>query len=360
MSRIGSFAREIKKQYKDFRFLYKREGFHSIRRFWVYLPLRREKKLKIEEFIDYGDVLNNEEFRYSFLSRLESNDYLSLLNPNRYAALARDKFLTHLILERNGIPTPELYAYYNPEKSGADFNAVLHDLQSKRVSSCVAKPAVDGAHGQGVFVCNGIDYESDDCIMIKSNGERLSLRLFCEQNKSSSWLFEGRVVQSAQIGNINPSSVNTIRLMTALYPDGHVNAFAAFMKFGRAGSDVDNAGSGGNIDCAFDVDTGTCYNTVQFNSYSSVIKCDRHPDSNILINGMRIENWDEIKREICEYQSRIPELKAIGWDVALTDDGPVIIEINNWWDPTGQLFIGKGWRDDVRDCYYAWKNHYSL
>ena len=359
MSRIGSFVREIKKHYKDFVFLYKREGVPAIRRFKDYLPLRREKKLKIEEFIDYGDALKNEEFRNSFLSRLESNEYLSVLNPNRYAALARDKYLTHLLLETNDIPAPELYTYYNPEKRDADFITVLHDLQSKRVSSCVVKPAVDGAHGKGVFVCKGIKYESDDCILIKSNDERISLRSFCEQNKSSSWLFESRVVQCTQVGDINPSSANTLRLMTALYPDGSVKVFAAFMKFGRAGSDIDNAGSGGNIDCAFDVNSGTCYNTVQFNSFSDMIKCDRHPDSGIQINGMRIENWDEIKRKICDYQSRIPELKAIGWDVALTDDGPVIIEINNWWDPTGQLFIGKGWRDDVRDCYFAWKNHYS-
>ena len=360
MSRLGSFVREINKQIKVFCFLYRREGFHAIHSFGDYLPLYHEKKLKIEEFIDYAEVLKNEKFRDSFLSRLESNDYLHLLNPNRYASLARDKYLTHLLLERNGIPTPELYAYFNPEKSGASFSAVLHDLQIKRVSSCVVKPAVDGAHGKGVFVCKGIDYESDDCILIKSNDERISLRSFCEQNKYSSWLFESRVVQSSQMACINPSSVNTIRLMTALYPDGSVKVFAAFMKFGRAGSDIDNAGSGGNIDCGFDVDTGTCYNTIQFNSFSDIIECDRHPDSGIQINGMRLENWDSVKEKICEYQARVPELKAIGWDVALTDDGPVIIEINNWWDTTGQLFIGKGWREDVRDCFFAWKKHYSL
>ena len=131
------------------------------------------------------------------------------------------------------------------------------------------------------------------------------------------------------------------------------------MKFGREGSDVDNAGGGGNVDCSIDIESGSCYNAVQFNSFADVIKCDRHPDSNMLINGLSIENWDEIKEIICDYQSRIPELKAIGWDVALTDKGPVIIEINNWWDPTGQLFIGKGWREDVRDCYFAWEKHYS-
>ena len=69
--------------------------------------------------------------------------------------------------------------------------------------------------------------------------------------------------------------------------------------------------------------------------------------------------WEEIKKRLCEYQAQIPQLKAIGWDVALTENGPVIIEINNYWDTTGQLFLGRGWRDEVQECYEAWKEHYK-
>ena len=360
MSRLGSCVKEINNLRKDLLYLFRSKGIKGILVFRRYLKFHRNKRLCIEEFINYGDALKNKAFADSFLSLHESFVYLRVLNPSNYACLARNKYLTHLLLEGNGIPTPELYTVFNPEKSSAGFDAVFNDLQEKSVSSCVVKPAVDGAHGEGVFVCNSVEYKPDDCILIKSNGERVSLRSFCEQNKYSSWLFESKVVQSDQIGRINPSSVNTIRFMTALYPDGYAKVFAVFMKYGRNGSDVDNAGSGGNVDCAVDVESGICFNAVQFNSFSDIVKCDRHPDSDILINGMYIERWDEIKQLICDYQSRIPELKVIGWDVALTDKGPVIIEINNWWDPTGQLFIGKGWRDDVRNCFLAWKEHYSL
>lgn len=65
-----------------------------------------------------------------------------------------------------------------------------------------------------------------------------------------------------------------------------------------------------------------------------------------------------IVEAVKNYQARIPYLKTIGWDVALTDDGPVIIEINNWWDTTGQLFIGKGWHKQVKECYDAWVAYY--
>lgn len=39
----------------------------------------------------------------------------------------------------------------------------------------------------------------------------------------------------------------------------------------------------------------------------------------------------------------------------ITDEGPVVLEVNDRWDATGQFFICHGWRDEIRDCYFAWK-----
>ena len=49
-------------------------------------------------------------------------------------------------------------------------------------------------------------------------------------------------------------------------------------------------------------------------------------------------------------------MKAAGWDIAITNDGPVVVEVNDMWDRTGQLFLGRGWRNEIRDCYKAWKS----
>ena len=53
----------------------------------------------------------------------------------------------------------------------------------------------------------------------------------------------------------------------------------------------------------------------------------------------------------------MPFVKAVGWDIAITDDGPKVIEMNDFWDTTGQLFIGKGWREEIRECYFEWKKY---
>ena len=34
---------------------------------------------------------------------------------------------------------------------------------------------------------------------------------------------------------------------------------------------------------------------------------------------------------------------------------PIVIEVNDYWDRIGRLFIQRGWRSDIRKCYDAWK-----
>lgn len=347
---------------KDSVFLMKKRGLSFFKDYGRFLKLFFKRKLSAEEWLDYYDKLKSDSFQQSFLSYREATSLWKVLNPSKYAALARDKYLTHIILEQAEIPMPKLYAYYNANSSANgivanDYSSLRSLLFVNSIKQCVVKPASDSAHGNNVFICKEVQYEETDCYLIKSNNERLSLRSLCDSFQKTPLLFEEKVEQTSKFNLLNPSSVNTVRIMTSLYPGGKSVVFASWMRMGRTGSDVDNASRGGNVDCAVDVESGVCYNATQFNSFSDTIKIERHPDSGMLVEGFQIDNWDIIKSTICKYQSRIPYLKAIGWDVALTDNGPTIIEINNWWDPTGQFFIESGWRDNVLDCYNAWCNY---
>lgn len=322
-----------------------------------YSKLYTKKRISVQEYLNYYSYLKDTSFKESFLSYSEAEEYWKILNPNKYSAIARDKHLTHLVLEEANIPMPKLFAYYNSE-AGDDYQTIREQLVKNDVHQCVIKPAADSAHGGGVFVCRNIVFDELDCQIEKTNGDKVSLKNLLEINKHTPLLFEEKVNQTEQINSINSSSVNTIRFMTALYPDREVKVIATFMKIGRAGSDIDNAGGGGNVDCGINPESGCCYNTVQFNSFNDIKHVEKHPDTGTQIENIIIDNWHNIVKKIKEFQSRVPYLKMIGWDIALTDSGPIVVEINNWWDTTGQLFIGKGWRNEVMDCYNAWKDYY--
>ena len=323
-----------------------------------YLSLSKSKGLLMAEYRDFEFEKQSPAFRDSFLGLNEQRYYLDYLNPKKYYILARNKYLAHRVLESVGIRMPELYCYYDPEGLylqcegvAGDLAAVHRIIRSKGVSSFVVK-SPERSHGDSVFVVSHWEDLPDDLLFHLSDGvaKRLSDIL-----GEYPLVFEEKVVQTAQMAVLNPSSVNTVRCMTALYPDGEAKLFAAFFKVGRAGKVVDNAGKGGNVDTCVDVESGEIKYAIQFDGCHSVKDIDVHPDSGARLNGMVIEGWSSLKEQVCGFQKAFPFIKVAGWDIAVTDNGPVVIEVNDFWDRIGQLFIRHGWREDVRDCYLAWK-----
>jgi hypothetical protein len=325
-----------------------------------YLRLKRTNGLSWSEYYSYGFEKQTPEFRRGFLSGQEEGVYLERLNPYKYYIIGRNKYLTHLALEDALIPTAELYCYYSPESGSAtdvriscDLTSTKKILERKNVSECVIK-APEESHGDKVFAVSRIEYGEVDAIMETSDGRTIALSSILH---GYPLLFEQRVNQSDQFNEFNPSSVNTVRFMTTLMPDGEARVIATFLKIGRAGAFVDNAGGGGNVDTGVDVATGEIYGAIEFNGFRRTKDIDYHPDTGARLNGVRIKDWKQICDSLCDFQQRFPFLKAVGWDVAITDNGPVIIEVNDAWDTTGQLFIRRGWRDEIRRCYFAWKEH---
>ena len=323
-----------------------------------YLSLYRIKGLTTEEYNDFEFDNRDDVFRLSFLGLNEQRYYIDYLNPVKYYSLARNKYFAHKMLENTGVRQAELYCYYQPEaryisESGvaSDLNGVLGILKQKDVQSCVIK-MTEGSHGDSVWVIKNIKYQDGDAILSRFDGQEV---LLSSMLGGDALIFESVVYQTKQFSAFNDSSVNTVRFMTTLWPDGSAKVIATWFKVGRAGRCVDNAGSGGNVDAAVDVETGRIYNVVEFNGWRKTKEIECHPDSGTRIDGVIIENWQAIKDEVQRFQQCFPYCKAAGWDIAITDDGPVVVEVNDFWDRTGQYFIKKGWRKEIRDCYLAWK-----
>ena len=115
----------------------------------------------------------------------------------------------------------------------------------------------------------------------------------------------------------------------------------------------------GNGVAADDLESGRLYNAIEFNGWRKLRSLTHHPDSHEKVDGIIIENWSDICRKVEEFQKALPFVKAAGWDIALTHDGPYIVEVNDMWDRTGQLFIGRGWKKEIEECYEAWMSYYG-
>lgn len=323
-----------------------------------YIHLYRKKGLTRDEYYEFEFENRDEEFKKSFLGLNEQRHYLDLLNPIKYYSLARNKYLAHRIFENTGVRKSELYCYYQPEGrvfDSAEIASTIADvcriLKQKGVEQCVIKDT-ENSHGEGVMVVKTIEYLDDDCKLNYFNGQSAMLS---EVLGKHPLIFEALIKQTAQFSSFNSSSVNTVRFMTTLYPNGEAKVIATFIKIGRAGSCVDNAGSGGNVDVCVDVETGKIQYAIQYDGWRKISEIEKHPDSGTQLNGVVIDNWEQIKAEVVRFQQAMPWCKAAGWDIAITDEGPLVIEVNDFWDRTGQYFIRRGWRNEIRDCYKSWK-----
>ncbi len=364
MHLVNKLLRRILKPLREKRELYRwastidssQEGIKRIAS--EYKTLSNQKGLTLDEYYDFEFEKRSELFKKEFLGLNEQRVYMDYLNPIKYYSLARNKYLAHKILEDAGIRTSALYCYYQPEarysdcrNNANDLCGVMSILKSQDVRSCVIK-TTESSHGDNVWVVKDIKYEENDALLTRFDDEVVSLSSFLGNEPL---IFESIVQQTMQFASFNESSVNTVRFMTTLWPDGSAKTIAAFIKIGRSGRCVDNAGEGGNVDVCVDVETGELKYAIQYDGWRRIKDIDYHPDNGHQLNGVVIRNWQAIKEDVAHFQQAFPFCKAAGWDIAITEDGPVVIEVNDFWDRTGQYFIRRGWRKDIRDCYRAWE-----
>lgn len=142
--------------------------------------------------------------------------------------------------------------------------------------------------------------------------ELLDNRLFIEEV----------IVQHPEMAELCPASVNTIRVMTAA-AGGESELLFACLRVG-AGADVDNFHAGG-MAVKVNTETGALEGRAVNKSGEEF---ERHPVTGVEFDGRILPMWDEVRRVCLEAALVNPHIHVVGWDVAITPDGPVFVEGN--------------------------------
>lgn len=194
-------------------------------------------------------------------------------------------------------------AFFVPEGDNA---AELEEyLRGKE--AVMVKP-VDGLGGQGVHKVRTAELGDLAAYQRRLQEERLFL--------------EDMIAQHPALSALCPNSVNTIRVMTVRAGDAAELLFAC-LRVG-AGADVDNFHAGG-MAVGVDLDTGKLMGDA-INKDGQVFA--RHPVTGVKFDGYAVPMWDEVKRICLEASAVNRYIHVVGWDVAVTPDGPVFVEGN--------------------------------
>ena len=96
------------------------------------------------------------------------------------------------------------------------------------------------------------------------------------------------------------------------------------LRVGVGDSEIDNASSGG-IYALVDCESGLV--TTEAMNYKGE-RYERHPDTGVAFIGFSIPLWDKCKALVNEAAPLTKGVPMVGWDIAITPQGPTIIEVN--------------------------------
>jgi hypothetical protein len=245
------------------------------------------------------------------------------MNPRNARNVLEDKiqFLRHF--------GPFINRYYSDIQSLESDQEFLEKLMNNESGRLVLK----GSHGQvgaEVEVIRSSDFTPSGLIDYMK-----------ERNYD---LVEEYVVQHHSIMELSPSGLNTVRIFTQNI-GGEIHFLGARFRI-SVNSAVDNLGAG-NLAAPVDLDTGVVTAPAV---YSDITKGDDeyHPVTGKRITGFALPFWHEVIDLARRAALYTPENRSVGWDIAITEDGPEIIEGNhNWCKLLWQLPVKEGLKREL-------------
>ncbi|WP_029233698.1 sugar-transfer associated ATP-grasp domain-containing protein [Butyrivibrio sp. VCB2006] len=193
----------------------------------------------------------------------------------------------------------------------------------------------------GFVICKPLDgYGGKGILKIPSDKEAL-WKLFQDlEGKRDKYIVEEYYEQKGLLHEINPSSLNTIRV-TTLKIGNNIEVVYAYLRAGGKGSIVDNLHSGG-VSYTIDIKNGLILPGVTYSECGII----RHPSSGVTVAGNIIPNWEKIIEYAIELHRHAPEgARLIGWDICISDNDLLVIEANT----------GPGFPADVDFTHNTWE-----
>jgi len=141
-------------------------------------------------------------------------------------------------------------------------------------------------------------------------------------------IVQPRIVNHAALEPLNNGALSTIRILTCLDESGQPEVVGAAMRMAIDGNHVvDNLHAGG-IAAAVDIDAGTLGPASDLGADSSFGWVERHPGTDAPILGAQLPMWEDVKDFAVRAHGAFADRVVVGWDIAITPQGPMLVEGN--------------------------------
>ncbi len=274
------------------------------------------KHLYKKEFKNWKYYLGT---RYGNLIRLSK-----VLHKPENVSIISNKLLFAFHLERHGLETPKMVAY----NLGSRFfyKEKCHEIGTKADLLKFFENTFSDRKVDALFVRPYSLYGGDGIFKLRATDFADTLDAHFEHFMKGGFIITECIVQHPQIAKIHNSSVNSIRFLTYIDDTKEVQIVSAFMRFGTGSRIIDNACAGGFF-IGIDMPSGRLKEKGYRLALYSGKEVFEHPDSKFKLEGFEIPYFKEACDLVKKAVQHIPD-RLIGWDVAISTNGPVIIEAN--------------------------------
>ena len=277
-------------------------------------------------------------------NRANDRLYRPAINGSRQKHTLEDKWVSYLYFKSLGIPIPETFGLFHPTFGVTTDGKPL--VNAEEASYLIARSGIDwlvlkprgGRQGRDIMVI-GIEHGQSGVLAVTGDKKTPLVQFFRDlpfesfrhyDGSYQGWILQERVQQHSDIAAINPTSLNTIRLVTFINAQGVCEFHFAICRIGRSNSVVDNW-AGGGLSVSVDLESGRLGKGVLKPKYgggwTSV-----HPDSGLEFEGVQLPYWPHVLEVAEKAAKSLPAVRSIGWDIGVTESGPVVVEGNAEWD----------------------------
>ena len=183
---------------------------------------------------------------------------------------------------------------------------------------------------------------SDSKILInnkKNNYESLT-KLF----KKKKYILQTSLIQHPELSRLNPNCINTIRVNTISNGED-IEILVSFLRIGKGESVVDNILSG-NLFAGIDKNGKVYDKAIQLDF--EPVYLSKHPTTDIPFGSITIPYYKDALELCIQLHRHFDYFFIIGWDIAITPDGPSVIEGNPVGELAGQQLLYGGMKEKLR------------
>lgn len=301
-----------------------------------------------ESYFDLGLDIKERSYKdfLSYNQYMIRRNNLNLTKPFSYVCILRNKSIFSTLGTCWGFPVvQDLAKLSNGQLIESKYKNIIELL--KENSHIFIKP-IDSKKGQEI---HEVHYINNKIIINEKIVEEEFFQSFIA-NLSNKFelLIQNKLIQHADVSKIYEKSVNTLRIVTinnTHSPDANnVYLLGVELRLGAKGNVTDNISAGG-IKIGVDSRGKLCKYGFYNHKYGT--KTTYHPDTNIVFEGYQLPFYEDAIKLCKTFHAKLKEIHLIGWDVALTVNGPIFIEGNDDCGTDFQVLYGP--MKDIYDKY---------